>query len=234
VRWEENLQTNNVKLVAIAESEKKHSKEIKDKLSAQKKGMLNPNYGKVPWNKGIFGPESPTFGIKHSESSIKRGKDNPMYGKSPSCKAGHGIWGKFNGNHFRSSLELFYLMYWLEKGVAVESAEQNFFRIRYPDNEGWHTYTPDFFLIYENTLVELKPEKMQENDIVVKKIETLKAVFDKMICKIMGFRDIGPYILDVIANEKIDSYIGYELIMEDSQLLRLKKNYGDIVRATKG
>jgi len=126
------------------------------------------------------------------------------------------------------------LMYWFENGVVVESAEQEFFRIRYIDKGFSHTYTPDFFKVYENTLVELKPEKMHDDDVVIKKIETLRAVFDKMNCELLGFCNIGPYIVNAVNTEKIDSYLGYDLIMDEKQLVRLRRNYGDIVRATKG
>lgn len=94
--------------------------------------------------------------------------------------------------------------------------------------------TPDFFLIYEDTLIEIKPEKMQENDVVLKKFETLKAVFENKKCKLMGFSDIAFYIQKAINIERINLYLGYELIMNEKQLQRLQKNYGDILRATKG
>lgn len=204
---------------------KKFSEETKNKFRLKKIGALNPRYGKIPWNKGLFGPLNPSFGKKRPGAMMKKGKDNFMYGKSPSFKTGAGIYGKFNGVHFRSSLELFYLMYWYENKIRVESAEQELYRITYCNN-GLHTYTPDFFLEDKNTLVEIKPEKMQEDDITLKKFETLKASFDSMNCELLGFCDIGSYIVDAIYTEKINMYLGYELIIEERQLLRLRKTMG--------
>jgi hypothetical protein len=213
----------------------KVSLETKNILSKSKMGELNPHYGKPSWNRGLFGPLNPLYGKKYPNRKVLRGRDNPMYGKSPSVNAGKGIHGHFTGFfypiHFRSSLELFYLMYWYENNIQVESAETAEFEVQYFDNGNYHIYRPDFFLIYENTLVELKPEKMQEMTIVIKKFETLKACFENMSCKLCGFSEIGPFIKDAIINDKIKRHISlYNLIISDKQLNRLIRNYSVILR----
>jgi hypothetical protein len=207
---------------------KKYNEEVKNKIRLQKIGSLNPRYGKEPWNKGLFGKNNPLFG-KPYHGKVRRGTENPMFGKSPSPEAGKGINGTFNGIHFRSSLELFYLIYWYENSIIVESAEQKLFRIQYIDKEAIHNYTPDFYLVYENTLIEIKPEKRQEEDVVLKKFDTLKYVFEDMNCKILGYSELRVFIQNIILTDKIDNYLGYELIITDKQLQRLRKNYGSIL-----
>jgi hypothetical protein len=55
----------------------------------------------------------------------------------------------------------------------------------------------------------------------------------------MGSRHKSPqkrkWILqEAINTERINLFMGYELIINEKQLQRLQKNYGDILRATKG
>jgi hypothetical protein len=83
--------------------------------------------------------------------------------------------------------------------------------------------------VYENTLIEIKPEKRQEEDVVLKKFDTLKYVFEDMNCKILGYSEIRVFIQNIILTDKIDNYLGYELVITDKQLQRLRKNYGSIL-----
>jgi hypothetical protein len=219
---------------SIARTGKKHSDDTKKNLSLMKLGPLNPCYGKIPWNKGLIGPLNPMFGVKRPERLILRGARNPSYGKSPNYRCGRGIWGKFNGKHFRSSLEMFYLMYWYEHEIYVESAEQDQFRINYITGGVTHTYTPDFYISSKETVIELKPEKLQEHDDVLKKQYTFKAIYPCLNYVVLGFQDISDYIKNSVCEESVNTYLGNLLIIEESQLIRLRKNYGDILRATKG
>lgn len=116
------------------------------KLSDGKKGCLNPQYGATPWNKGLTGSSNPLTGRKFPDKGM-RGELNPQYGKSPSPLAGKGIKGWYKGFHFRSSLEMFYLMFWDQTGVEFISAERSDFRVQYTTEDGRErTYSPDFFL----------------------------------------------------------------------------------------
>jgi hypothetical protein len=202
-------------------------------LSQQKQGEKNPQYGKTPWNFGLCGELNPNFGKRRPGTGLK-GEKNPQYGKSPSKQAGRGINGKFNNLHFRSSLEMLYLMYWYENNVNVVSAENIKFRVKYINSSGVkRTYSPDFFINETNTLVEIKPENLHTNVEVLQKFNTLKETHTQLVCELVGFKQISNFIQTIIKQNKIDYYIKSG-ILEISlfQLERLKHNYGDIIRAT--
>lgn len=210
-----------------------HADTTKRKLSEQKRGSKNPQFGKLPWNKGLVGAANPNFGKKRTGTGMK-GKTNPQYGKPPSYKAGRGICGKFGNIHFRSSLELLYLMYWKTSNVLVRPAETLEFRVTYlTENGSTRTYSPDFYIEETNTLVEIKPENLHTNSVVVRKLEALKNAHPDKDCKMLGFKDIGDFIKEVICNNTIESYIESGMLkISPTQYDRLRKNYGDIIRAT--
>lgn len=209
----------------------KHSQKTKELLSYSKIGEKNHRFGKDPWNKGLFGVNNPNFGKKRPYAKMPTGVNNKQYGKSPVHSAGHGVWGSFNGVFFRSSLELFYLIYWYENRIEVESAEQEMFRMIYLSNGKKHTYTPDFYLCDLDTIVEIKPEFKQQDCLVQIKYYTLKYYFEYKKCLLLGYRDIGGFITELISSNRITFYIAsYSLIINDKQLQRLKRNYGCILR----
>lgn len=204
-----------------------------EKLSVQKRGDKNPQFGKKPWNFQLPREQNPMYGRKRPGTGLS-GELNPQYGKSPSPRAGRGINGRFGSLFFRSSLELMYLIYWHESGVLVESAETQQFRVDYigPDQLP-HTYSPDYVL--DNTqVVELKPEKLHTNDTVLKKFNALTTTHGKSFeCLLLGYKNIGSHIRDYITEGKIDSYIESNILqMKQTQLNRLRKNYADIIRST--
>jgi hypothetical protein len=210
-----------------------HAEATKQKLSEQKRGNKNPQYKKPPWNKGMFGSTNPNFG-KRRPGTGKKGKNNPQYGKSPSPKAGRGITGKFNNQHFRSSLELLYLMYWWKCGISVTTAETKEFRVEYlTENGNIRTYSPDFYIEQTNVLVEIKPENLHSNKNVVRKMEALKNAHPHKHCKLMGFKDIGDFIREILENDEIENCLVQGVLeISEKQYDRLRKNYGDIIRAT--
>lgn len=211
----------------------KHSESTKQKLSELKRGSLNPSYGKAAWNRGLIGANSPNFG-KRFPGRGHSGPANSQYGKSPSKRAGKGIWGKFNGIHFRSSLELFYLIFWFENNVEIKSAESSEYRVEYlTECATIRTYSPDFLLLSENKLVEIKPENLHNNIQVQLKFKALQSKHIDKVCELIGFKPIGTFIRNIIHFGKIDDYIQDNLlIINEQQLTRLKKNYADIIRAT--
>jgi len=210
-----------------------HSKETRKKLSFVKMGKDNPMFGKPAWNRGLIGIDNPTFGKTRPCTGMK-GKDNPQYGRSPSPRAGRGISGHFNGNYFRSSLELLYLIYWYVNNIEIINAETKRFRVEYiGTDDTHHTYSPDFYLCEQNTLVELKPEKLHTNTEVILKFNALKNHHSDINCELRGFKGIAGFIRDIIEMNKIEDYKQNGLLkITDKQYERLKRNYGDIIRAT--
>lgn len=208
---------------------KKHTEETKLKLSQAKMRELNPRFGKEPWNKGLFGPANPTFGTKRPGTGQK-GIDNWMFGKSPSKKAGRGIYGNFNKIHFRSSLELMYLIYWHENDISIESAEAHKFRVKYVSDDGdEHNYSPDYYLIDQNIVVEIKPQKLSHTANL--KVEAFKNQHPELNFFLGTGYEISDFIHKILITDKIKEYIVSGLLnMAEKQHTRLIKNYSEILR----
>ena len=75
-------------------------------------------------------------------------------------KKGYGFSGVYNGIHFRSSLELSFMMNEHRKWKSGECSE---FAIPYYLNGKLHTYYPDF--VVENEVIECKPAYAQKGEI---------------------------------------------------------------------
>lgn len=107
---------------------------------------------------------------KHSQS----GEKNGMYGKVPSNKAGLGWSGRYKYKHyFRSLRELAFILFLEENNIPFISAEGKI-KIHYYDTKKTaRTYTPDF-IINNNELIEIKPEKMKNIAINLLKFEAAK------------------------------------------------------------
>lgn len=228
-----NTQKNKTRDKANDKKGRKHSAETKEKLSKSKQGHLNPSFGKKPWNVGLVGPLNPNFGKKRPNIGLK-GSDNPQYGKTPSYKAGRGVWGKFNNFHFRSSLEMIYLIKWAQTKEIVISAESSRFRVMYTNSitNQQHTYTPDFYIPSTNTLIEIKPENLHFNTIIVDKFEALKTNHPHLNCLLVGFKEVAEIILADNFIQNIENYIvDGTLILTDNMKDKLRRNYSDIIRA---
>jgi hypothetical protein len=104
----------------------------------------------------IYGKERSTE-IKKKLSERQKGEKNNMYGKPAPKGSGGGIDGWFNGFYFRSLLELSFLLDMSNKGILVESAETNKFKVPYKVNNKTKHYFPDFYLPNENIVIEIKP-----------------------------------------------------------------------------
>jgi endogenous inhibitor of DNA gyrase (YacG/DUF329 family) len=204
-----------------------------EKLSVSKKGAKNPQYGKPSWNKGHTAHLSISFGKKFPGRGLT-GNKNPQFGKPPSIKAGRGIKGKYKNIHFRSSLEMFYLLFWDKNNILFTTAETKEFRVKYTTQDGRErTYSPDFFLTESNTIVEIKPEKLHHNTEVLIKFKALKKEHPDKNCKIIGFTEISNFIKEIIVNNTIEHLIQTkQLELTTNQYQRLTKNYVDIIRAT--
>jgi hypothetical protein len=85
----------------------------------------------------------------------KLGKRNPMFGKAPPGNVGQGYSGRYKSFHFRSLLELSFILACETRNIKVVSAECNSFTYYFNGIEG--TYRPDFFLPETNEFIEIKP-----------------------------------------------------------------------------
>jgi len=205
----------------------------KKKLRIGKLGDKNPMFGKTPWNNGLYGANNPLFGRKFPNRGLK-GKLNPMFGKSPSNKVGRGVFGYYNKLYFRSSLELFYLLYWDYTNISVISAETKRFRVEYEYNNEVKSYVPDFFDHTNKKLFEIKPEKMQSNTVVQIKFAELEKAHPKIDCVLCGYKEIANYLIYVIENDIIEDNIkNKKIILTDRNLSKLRKGYKDGYREAK-
>ncbi len=126
----------------------------------------------------IKGDRNPFYGKKHTEETKQKlsiafgGKNNNMYGKPSAIGGGRGWSGWYKGWHFRSFLELSYMINVLEKeGLSWESGEQKKLRISYLNYQGIaQTYCADF-LVDNTKLIEIKPKILHTSVIVILKKE---------------------------------------------------------------
>ena len=117
-------------------------------------------------------------GIRTSEKFLAA-KIRGAFIKGGPKSSGRSLGGYFKGLHFRSSLELAYLIEMHILGIEVKAAECSEFRCRYVDDSGkerW--YYPDFYVPSSKTVIEIKPNwKLQNRDVQLK-IAAARAIID--------------------------------------------------------
>jgi len=104
--------------------------------------------------------------IKNKLSKKSSGENNPMYGKPSPNGSGNGWCGWYNNWHFRSLLELSFMLNVIERfNFKWKSAECKKYKIKYIDFEGnERNYFPDFIL-NDKYLVEIKPKSLYNTTI---------------------------------------------------------------------
>ena len=153
-----------------------------------------------------------------SERNIERWKDdeyrNFMYEKMKLTST-RGICGNYKGFHFRSSLELKYMIEYLND-VQWRSGESKDFAIRYTFENKTRTYYPDF--IIGTRVIEIKPTYLFNEPIVVAKSEAAIKW-----CESKGFTyemiDPGYYTV----NEVLELHNNGTIILESKKLLEAIK-----------
>ena len=187
-QWKNNC---HAKWNALSEEEKKRQNKKKGRS-----GQQNAMYGRSVYDVWLekYGKEEADrryAEMRRKKSAQSSGKNNSMYGKPAPKGSGNGISGWYKGWYFRSLRELSYMVNVIEKeGHKWRSLDNTSdFRIKYLDKDGHErSYCPDF-LIDDNIIVEIKPKKLQELDLVVRKQNA--AI---MYCK---SRNMGHIITDV-------------------------------------
>lgn len=87
------------------------------------------------------------------------------YAKHKHYKSGH-----FNGMYYRSSYELKFLEFCFNYNIECISAETKEFRVEYCIGDKKHFYYPDFYLPEYNIIIEIKPNSLLTNDVIINKI----------------------------------------------------------------
>lgn len=195
------------------------TKEFKEKISNLVKGNKNPMYGRTFYDIWVkkYGKEIADNKLKEfkkKQSILNSGVNNSMYGKPSPKGSGNGWSGWYNGWFFRSLKELSYMINVIERfNLSWTSAENNNFKIYYKDYKGNdRTYTADF-IIEGKYMVEIKPKKLWNSDVVNRKRISAKKYCEEnnLIYKI---RDISPLsfeeLNELYSNNKIKFTERYE------------------------
>lgn len=162
----------------------KRAEEIKQKISKN-------NYLKGKKWIDVMSEDEYKNRIKTASETLKEirknidqtGEKNPMFGKIPSILSGTGISGKYKNYSFRSLLELYYIIYLDKNNIRFKSAEENQFKIIYKLNGKKRNYWPDFYLLDEDKIVEIKPSHRINEYRNKIKMESAKRVWgNKYIC----------------------------------------------------
>jgi hypothetical protein len=165
---------------------RRHSEETIKKMSDKKKGKKNilseearkrasdrtRKYNFLTKGKTLeerLGKEKSDILRKKRSENVK-GDKNPMFGKPAPIGSGASKQGWYKNIYFRSILELSFIINYLEKNnIEYINCDQNIdFRIKYLIDEKERNYFPDFFLVKEKILIEIKPLYWKENCNIVK------------------------------------------------------------------
>jgi hypothetical protein len=145
--------------------------EFRQNVSKVTSGKNNSAYGKTnreycfnAWQrKGLTLAECEEKYKHKFDNRDLSGEKNGMYGKPSPEKSGYGINGWYMGIHFRSLLELSYIVYLDENKISWVSAEGKI-RIKYYDeNQKARTYSPDF-IVNKNEVIEIKPKNLYRHN----------------------------------------------------------------------
>lgn len=178
---------------------KVRSQEHREMLSNLVSGDKNPRFKKGSlydiWAKK-YGEEEAK---RKNDEYIKKislasiGKNNNMYGKPSPKGSGNGWSGWYKKWFFRSIHELSYMINVIEKNnLKWESAEKKKYMIEYNDYEGKKRNYFSDFIIEENRMIEIKPERLKKSKNVI-----LKCKAAEIFCKKNGykFEIVTPKIL---------------------------------------
>jgi hypothetical protein len=153
--------------------------EFRQNVSKVTSGKNNSAYGKTNREYCFNAWQKKGLTLAECEEKYKHvfdnrdlsGEKNGMYGKPSPHLSGIGWSGLYkNTIHFRSLMELSYMVYLDENKISWVSAEGKI-RIKYYDEKGKaRTYSPDF-IINKNEVIEVKPEKLKNVLVNVTKFE---------------------------------------------------------------
>lgn len=118
--------------------------------------------------------------FKKKQSKNSSGKKNPMFGKPSPVGSGNGWCGWYKNWHFRSLLELSYMINVIERfNLKWESAEKKKYSVPYKFEKIDHTYYPDF-VINNKYIVDCKPKDLQNSSLNITKQKAAIKHFNKL------------------------------------------------------
>lgn len=163
-----NLKKYNVKNTSCL-------KEIADKISKSNKGKKSPRTKEH--QQKIIDSKLKNGTLKHSDTTKKKisvqinnywqnENGESLASTVSNNKGGRGYKkGFLNNLFFKSSYEEKFILFCMKNNIKIESAENKKFRVRYIglDNK-FHFYYPDFYLPDYNTIIELKPSGLLNDE----------------------------------------------------------------------
>lgn len=145
------------------------TKEYRDELSKKMSGDNNPMKGSSYYDVWVKKYGKERADEMNQECSLKKalkGEKNHWFGKTPPFGSGNGWSGWYKGWYFRSLLELSYMVNIIEKyNIKWESAENKKYKITFNYRGSVKNYFADF-IIGEKYMVECKPKKLWNTEIV--------------------------------------------------------------------
>lgn len=133
----------------------------KSDTTGKKNGMFGRSFYNVWLEKyGKEEADKRLYEFKEKASIRLKGENNPMFGKPAPQGSGNGWAGWYNGIHFRSLLELSFLINYKDRfNLVIENAEKSKNAIQYKFNNEIRNYFADW-IVNDKYLVEIKPEKL--------------------------------------------------------------------------
>ncbi len=193
---------------------KRHSEETKQKISQSLKGYRHSDESRSVMAKSKLG--------------ILAGSKNPNYGKIPHSRSGSGWSGSYQGWHFRSLVELNYVVTILEPLHAIwQSAET--ITIPYVRNGLARTYRADF-LVDGCRLIEVKPKFKWDDPVTQTKQMAAQSFchsrgwqYELVSCKAMRHSVLAALILDGVVMLDHRSGKHYESFVEYVERKRARR-----------
>jgi len=161
---------------------------------------------------------------KYLETNTKKarfGPDNGQYGKPCPKGAGHGISGYYKKYYFRSTFEYFAIKYFESYNIIFKELDilNSSIRVTLPNNK---TYRPDF-LINNDTIVEVKPLGLLNNETVLLKKKCCLEQYPQFSYKFLTENDLN---IDMkILKKDVDKGI---VTIDKGKLLRYNNNIKSI------
>jgi len=144
-----------------------------------------------------------------------------MYGKPSPEKSGNGCSGWYKGWHFRSILELSYMINVIERfNLQWESGELKKHAIKYKDyKNNDRNYFPDF-IINDKYVVEVKPKKLWNTPLV-----SCKTKYAKKYCKKNGLKYKITCCTKITQEELISLYKNKLIKLNNKKYLKVLKKH---------
>ena len=179
------------------------SQETKSKIAASCTGVANALKGKTFVE--FYGEErGKLLGKQHSEKLREGFKDGRLSCTGSCCHKRNYLKYIYNDVKIKSSYELAFIFLFESEGL--EFCKDFFYepvehRVQYELDDGFHTYSPDFYCVNNNTVYEVKPNNMLFEEKTVVKLSTATTYFSTKGIEFRVFTEteLGKFIKEAIS-----------------------------------